>query len=106
MFYAIRRIYDAGRIVWAFSKPIAIPIFTRIISPVVPANIGTTNDICSQCSSNVPCVVSVIVPRIIRIVEVVVVDQVVVRGVEVNAGIVVRCRVVRDGVVRNGVVAT
>ena len=82
-------------------KSISICVCSRIIRPIVSPEIRTTNNIRPCCFGSVPDVVAV-VPSVVRIVEVVVVDEVVVaRRFQVDAVVGVRVR----GVVRERGVA-
>ncbi len=85
-------LYIAWRIVrqQGISKPISVCICTSVIAPVITAQPGAADDICSQDRRDVPYVSSSIVTSVIRIVEVIVVDEVVVWIIQVYAIIAIR----------------
>ncbi|KAF5416987.1 MAG: hypothetical protein C5S49_04080 [Candidatus Methanogaster sp.] len=81
------------------SETIPVSIGSRVVAPVVSAEVGSADDVRPARLRDVP-LVGAIIEGVIRVVEVVVVDQVAARRVQVDAVAAVRaCGVARERVV-------
>ena len=82
-------------------QPVAVQISAVVVRPVVPAEPGTADDASPRRRGDIPGVVAAI-PGVEGVVEVVVVDGVVERGIQVDAEAVVTDGVAGEVVVPRG----